>query len=466
MPPKYDIKKAFLGANNQRRLKSASKAYTGKNAERKRRNTAGAIRRYVNAYGPTLAGALTGMGDYQVRDPGSLGRSYRVGRGIHPESGSMGYVHGKTHHSHSSHHPHTSMEKGMMSIKHSEYIGDLISSATTGSSNFVSQSYALNPGNSGTFPWLASTAINFQHYRFKKLVFEYRPLTSESTSSTAVTLLSMGSVIAATQYNSVLGPYTTKQQMAESDFSVTTKPSEHMLHAVECDPRFNPLGELFISAQTSLTIGANSSDIRMQNLGIFQISSCNIPVAASTAIDLGEIWVHYEVELYKPQINAYLSGLLSSHYTGTSSTGNPTNSNPFGPNILATVQPVATANNLLALTFGVSSFTFPLQVTSGQYLCVYYAKGGAAACAYTAPTCTNGTIDVLWTGGTLGTDDVSTVAGAPQTTLAGATQLSIAFVVNVNAPGASLCVVTMAVTVVPVTGSFDLIVTPYNSIMN
>nr|QKV51191.1 putative capsid protein [Crucivirus sp.] len=465
MPPKYNAVKAFQGVNNQRRLKSAAKAYAGKNAARKRQNTVGAVRRAVNAYGPMISKALSGMGDYAIRDPSSsLGHSYRTGRGI--EQGHMGTKHPGAHHGH---HPHSSLEKGMMSICHSEYIGDLISSGTTSTTNFVSQSYALNPGNSGTFPWLSSTAINFQHYRFKKLVFEYRPLVSESTASTTATLLSMGSVIMATQYNSVVGPYTTKLGMTESDFAVTTKPSEHSLHAVECDPKFNPLGELFVSAQTSLTVGANSSDIRMQNLGIFEIASSNIPIAGNAAIDLGEIWVHYEVELYKPQINAYLSGLLSSHYYQNTTVGNATASNLFGPNVLSTAQPTAATNNLLGLTFTTNSFSFPLQVTSGSYLCIYkvYASTSQAITIATPTVATNtGTLLTCWSSSAAA--DINSVANAPETGDS-AKNFHLSFIVQVNAPGATLCTVTMGATTPPLvnggTSFWELFVTPYNSAM-
>jgi len=340
-----------------------------------------------------------------------------------------------------------------------------VSSGTTGTTNFVSQSYGIQPANNGLFPWLASVGIAFTEYDAHKIVMEYRPYISESTSTSSATLTSMGSCCMATNYNSVTGPYTTYQQMAESDYAVTFKPSEHALHAIECKKKFNPLSNLYTSAQTSLTVGANSSDIRMQNLGIFQIASQNIPIVNNTALSLGEIWVHYKICLYKPQLNAYLGGLQSAHYFGSTACGSPATTTPFGPNVTAAIQPSQVTNNLLGLTFTTNSFSFPLEITAGQYLCVYRVQGTSAVSAITSVTVANGSLVSMWNNGTLNSTGQVTVIEAPQSGLAGDTVLCVAFTVLVNAPGASLCAVTINSTVVPTAGQFDLVVTPYNSLM-
>lgn len=452
----YNFKKAFYGKRNRAVAHDFSKTVGRKAMSVAKRELAHGYKEfkkhapaYIERYAPMAAEALAGAGDYRVK-------KYSVGRGFKKESGSMGYKSRRS----------VALEKGTMCIKHTEYLGDLVQSATSGA--FTSQSYGLNPANDGTFPWLSSTAVNFQHYKFKKLVFEYRPLVSESTSTTTGSLLSMGSVILATQYDSILGPYTGKATMAESDYAVTIKPSERALHAVECKSKYNPLGVMFCSPQVSLTQGYNNSDIRMQNLGIFQIAASGVPTNGTNTVDLGEIWVHYEVELFKPQLNANLSALQSAHYYGSVATGNPTNNNPFGPNVSPLIQPTSVANNLLSLNFTVSSFTFPLQVTTGSFLCVYVAKGGSGTgFTYAAPTVTNGTGTLLtvFNGGTVGASQVSNYFGGAQSGLVGPNQTVIAFVVQVNAPGSTLCTVTMNVSVSLVTGQFDLFVTPYNSIM-
>lgn len=445
--PKYNFKKAFNGKTNRSYAKQIGQGLASKAIMR--RQIGRGLKYVKQQFGgmqPMSSGMISGHGDYKVHKKG-----YTVGRGF----------------GHSRKHPHVHLEKGAMTIHHTEYIGDLVS-GTTNPSAFVSQSYGINPGNMGTFPWLSGTAINFQEYKFHKLVFEYRPLVSESSSTTSGSLLSMGSVILGTQYNSSVGPYPNKATMAEADYSVTTKPSEHLLHAVECDVKYNPMGILYTSAQTSLTVGSNGTDIRMQNLGIFQAASVGIPTAATTSVGLGELWVHYSVTLYKPQLNAGLSALESAHYYGQADDGNPTNGNPFGPNITAANQPLAIPGNLLSLTFTTNSFTFPLAVTTGNFLCVYYARGGAASVAWSNPTANaQCTILQVFNNGTLGSTNQVTTAGAPITGTAQAVTALFcqAFVVQVNAPGALLATVTLNIATSVVTGQYDLLVTPYNSVM-
>lgn len=455
--PGYNFKKAFYGKRNRKTFAGVKKAvyrHARKELAHGWNEFKKQAPRYIEHYGPMAAESIAGMGAYHV----GKANKYLHGRGFsRTERGAMGYAKtkGKRYASRSS------LENGEMTITHTEYLGDLISSPTSGA--FSSQNYAIN-ASATSFPWLCSTAINFQEYKFKKLVFEYRPLVSESTSTSTGALLTMGSVIAATQYNSISGPYLNKQTMIESDFAKTCKPSEHLLHAIECDPHFNPLGILYCSAQTSLTQGALGSDIRMQNLGIFQLATSGVP---GNSIVCGEIFAHYTVCLYKPQMNAYLSGLQSSHYYGTAADGTIGGATPFGSTVSATTPPLQVSNNLLQLSFTPNTFTFPLNVTSGNFLCVYYLRGQAAVTvSYGNPVGVTGcTVLAVWNAGVDGSTDVGVQGTGPQTTLAGTIQLCMAFVVQVNAPGQVLATVQLPTTTIPTGGEYDFIVTPYNSLM-
>ncbi|QMW68881.1 capsid protein [Crucivirus-411] len=459
--PKYNFNKAFHGKTNRSYAKQISQGLASKAIMR--RQIGRGLKYVKQQFGgmqPMNAGMISGMGDYKVHSR----KPYVTGRGF------------KRHGSGTRRTPHISLEKGQMTLTHTEYIGDLIAgtgASPAGPSAFQSQSYACQAANAGSYPFLSSTAQNFQEYKFHKLVYEYRPLVSESSSTTNGSLLSMGSVIVATQYNSSVGPYLNKATMAESDYAVTTKPSEHLLHAVECDVKYNPMGILYTSAQTSLTQGSNGTDIRMQNLGLVQFASVGIPLTMNTPISLGEIWVHYTVSLYKPVLNAGLSALESAHYFGNASVGNPTASNAFGPNVNITtgVQPSTVTNNLLTLTFPTSNrFAFPLQVTTGSYLVNYYCKGASTTTAAASPTIVappsgqaTGAILVVFNNGT--TYGSTTIANSPQSGATTTLNLACSFVVQVDAPGSSLCIVDMGTIGPPSAGLWDLIVTPYNSIM-
>lgn len=411
--------------------------------------------RYGGAGTSSFIKSVVGRGDYKIY----TGRGLKHKQGAKHDGGSM--VHAK------SRNPRISLEKGEMIIEHSEFLGEVISGATASTIQpFTSQVYQINPGNQGTFPWLSGTAINFQMYEFEKLIFEYKPLVSDSaTSTTTGALTSMGSVIMATQYDSVLGPFINKNTMENSDFAASCKPSCGLMHAVECQPKFNPLGVLYVSggiSNTSLPLtGTNANpqntDVRFQNLGMFQISSNLIPTIASTPIDLGEIWVHYKVKLLKPVLNAGLSNVLSSHYylnTGV------TVAAPFG------TAPTASPTSYLPLIFNTAgtTFSFPLAVTEGSFLCIYSMLSLINANAYNPPTVANGTLVKLFQS-TGGTDASVDFVGAPQTTLAGDLQFAIYFIVSVNAPGASLCSVTINLASIGGAPQGELLVTPWNTMV-
>ncbi|QMW68827.1 capsid protein [Crucivirus-362] len=426
------------------------------------------VKRQVNR---GIKAAKRGLSKY-VKDPNVLRRDLVrgsnfvraiEGSGDYKMHHGRGFSHGKM--GHQSHRPHMrKLENGEMCISHSEYIGELVSGV--GVSNiapFTSQAYNINPANSGTFPWLSATAVNFQEYKFRKLIFEYRPLVSDSaTTTTSGALTSMGSVIMATQYDSVLGLYVNKNTMENSDFSISCKPSEHARIAVECDPRFNPLGILYTNGAlnnvnlppTGSNANPANTDVRFQNLGIFQIASNLIPTNGATQIDLGEIWVHYEVELLKPQLNAGLTNLNSSHYNINSGVASAT----------LIGAPTATSTNYMALTFPTTnSFAFPLAVTEGTYLCVYYLVVGTAVTATNnSPTVSQGTLVSLFNN-TGGSDDGANIMYAPTGAATATSSAFLAFIVNVNAPGSALCTVTMPTNwVLTGTPQAELVVTPWN----
>lgn len=342
--------------------------------------------------------------------------------------------------------------KGSITIRNSEYIGELIS--PTANNSFAVQSYGINAQNSVTFPWLSSLASAFQMHRFTKLVFEYRPLVSEATSTTAATLLSMGTVIFACQYDSVEGAFLNKIEMENSEAAISVKPSQGCFFGVECNPQFNPLGMFYNSPQV-VTTSVPNADIRMQNLGIFQAGSSGVPTASNTAVDLGEIWVHYECELHKTVLGGYHS-LLSAHYAGSSTTsGTVSTTNPFGVNA-ATQPPTQKTGSLLNMTFTANSFIFPVGISDGSWLCCYYVHGTSATVAFTAPTVSNGTLLTIWRADQ---DNYEGMPGSGSATV----QLAFMLVVSVNAPGSSLCSVTLNTTVLPATvDNYDLVITPYN----
>jgi hypothetical protein len=199
--------------------------------------------------------------------------------------------------------PQFSTTRATNVVSHREYLGDI-----TGNASFINRSFPLNPGLASTFPWLSTIAQNYQEYRFHGLIFEFRPLITDFASSG-----SPGVVVMATNYNADAPAYTTKQQMENSEFAVSVKPTCGLIHGIECADNQTVLSELYVRTGEP----ASGQDKRLYDIGLFQFAS-----QANTAITLGELWVSYTVEFFKPILPVDVGGnVLSYHWGRTGTTG-------------------------------------------------------------------------------------------------------------------------------------------------
>lgn len=181
-------------------------------------------------------------------------------------------------------------------VCHREYLGDIF-----GTAGFNNTSYPLNPGVATTFPWLSSIAQNYQQYKFHGIIFEFRPLITDFVTNGAP-----GVVIMATNYNADFPIYTTKQEMENSEYAVSVKPTRDLMHGVECATNQTVLSELYIRSGAVPT----GQDLRLYDLGNFQFATQANPVQ-----DLGELWVSYCVEFFKPVLPADVGGNVLSYVT-------------------------------------------------------------------------------------------------------------------------------------------------------
>lgn len=169
-----------------------------------------------------------------------------------------------------------------------EFIGDIISSDPA--NTFLNQPFRINPADSGTFPWLSTIASQFDQWRPNGIVFEFRTTSSDFNGSAQ----GLGSVIMSTDYDVNDPVYTNKSTMTNADYACSTKPSNDLYHGIECDPKQRPTELLYV-------LSANSADqSNLYSLGNFQIATNGVSAAAVT---LGELWVSYDITLYKKQIN-------------------------------------------------------------------------------------------------------------------------------------------------------------------
>lgn len=195
-------------------------------------------------------------------------------------------------------------------IYHREYLGDLITSATPGA--FKRQSFTINPGLNTTFPWLSTIAQNYEQYKVHGMVFYFKTTSGESVASTNTAL---GTVIMATDYNVNAAPYASKTEMENSQFAQSFKPSISAMHGIECAPSELPLKNYYVRTGDV----AASDSIKWYDLANFQIATQGFQAAS---VNIGEIWVTYLIEFFKPQIPRSIGGTIGTERIVRSSTTN------------------------------------------------------------------------------------------------------------------------------------------------
>lgn len=184
----------------------------------------------------------------------------------------------------------TADETGTVCVSRREYIADIYGPSAA----FNVQSYALNPGLEGTFPWLSQIAQNYDEYQFDQLIFHYRSTTTDIGSSTTG---QCGTVIMTTNYNAAAPAFGDKAVMMEYDGAMSCKTTESMTHGVECDVLKRAGADSLYIRSNPVIVG---QDPKSYDHGTFQLAVANSPAAyANQAI--GELWVSYTVRLSKPK---------------------------------------------------------------------------------------------------------------------------------------------------------------------
>lgn len=186
--------------------------------------------------------------------------------------------------------------EGQVVIRHREYVADIVS---VGQAFLVNANLRVNPGLSvedgGCFSWLSGIAQHFQMYRFDGITFEY-----VSTSGTNASTQALGEVMMSTNYNCNDGPPATKGQMLNQIFSGSKSPAADFTHAIETDPAQSFKNGKLLIRGGSLPQGANQLDYDFCETNIATQGQVLTP--GNTSVTLGELWVTYQVSLYKPQL--------------------------------------------------------------------------------------------------------------------------------------------------------------------
>lgn len=246
-----------------------------------------------------------------------------------------------------------SVDTGSFIVRHREYIGDI-----TATQDFTCRTYPINPGLSQTFPWLSTIANSFEQYRLRGVIFEFQSTSSDALLS-AATSTALGSVAMSTDYDVADEPPTSKRQMLNSMFASSKKPSETFIHPIECKKALSSMNILY----TRGAVVPSGFDARLYDFGRFNIATEGMQ--ASNGV-LGELWVTYEIELFKQQFN-YIS--LADHFWCNAISQN----RPLGTVVGSNLARGGTMGG--AIGGDGRSYSFPSQVSGGKYLVTYTLTG-------------------------------------------------------------------------------------------
>lgn len=243
-------------------------------------------------------------------------------------------------------------------IRHSEYLGDVLTSATPGAFSLVS--YGLNPADEATHPWLAQIAANYEEYEYEGLLFQFRSTSADALNSTNTAL---GSVMMATNYDAADPDFTSKNEMLNYEFSCSSKPSDSLIHMIECAPQQTVLPHRY----TRPGLPPAGTDIRFFDLGKFQIATTGFQGAS---VNIGELHCTYQVRLLKPKLFVALGSDIN-YFQATGNTG------------VSAAAPLGGAFSSEYDNFGVSqsgqTLVLPRSQVVETYWLVYWMTGSIAA---------------------------------------------------------------------------------------
>lgn len=296
-------------------------------------------------------------------------------------------------------------------VTHREYIMDVISSASAGAFNI--NSFAINPGDPATFPWLSNIAQQFEEYRIHGMIFNFKTTSADALNSTNTAL---GTVVMATQYNTISPAFTNKQQMENYEFGSSTTPSNSLMHPIECDPKISSFGPVYT---VRLGAGTDTGDERLYDIGRFSIATVGMQ---GTSVNLGELSVTYQCEFFKPRLS---NTEFAVHWQLGGASGTVTAAAPLSNAILSSTSANFTG---ITLTSG-GVITFPNTFT-GNVSVTYAAFGTVgAACVDPGLAASGGAANLLLL-------DLNTKAGVGKSYAAASTALEITAYFTVTNGGA------------------------------
>jgi hypothetical protein len=234
----------------------------------------------------------------------------------------------------------SSLNNGDFRVSHREYITDILGSVV-----FTANTFSINPGLVGTFPWLSAISSRFESYRFERLEFAFE--TEAPTSAT-------GSVLLTVDYDASDAAPQSKSQAMSYRSCVRSPPWAPSRFTA--DPE--DLSKRKSSFSRSGAVPANT-DAKLYDVGTLFV--CTQGQAGATAV--GELYVEYTVLLMTPQL-----GVAGASFSVGGRISGSSNAAPFATvtgNMPMTIVSSGTTTSVTTFTF-----TQPWEGVMG-----FYAQG-------------------------------------------------------------------------------------------
>lgn len=249
----------------------------------------------------------------------------------------------------------------------------------SGQSQFALQTVECNPGLHAFSRKLSAIAKNYVHYKIKQLVFEIRPLISESNVNNGIT----GTMMAAFLYDANQNLPESKDDMLDLSGAVSGRIVDHLKVGVECDPeKVKDVQYIVRTCPVPL-----NRDVDEYDHGRLVISTNNIPSEFSNKA-IAELYVYYTVELrmWKPDRSAPLDYFVVSVNTLESA------ASLIGNNLLTAQQ-----NSIggLLTSAGASSWTYTFPANYSGIVEVIYQAELTGSTRVTLVTAFTGNVSAL-----------------------------------------------------------------------
>lgn len=163
----------------------------------------------------------------------------------------------------------------VMVVRHRELVSDV-----SGSTGYAVTRYAVNPGQSSTFPWLSVLARNFEKYRFRQLRFEFE--SSQPTTAQGMTMLAF--------------------DLDASDPSPDSKLQLMSYQGASRAGVWAPQGTTLPEQQPPLYVRVGTQPVNT-DIKTYDCANLFFATSGESAVSvIGELYVEYEVELHVPQL--------------------------------------------------------------------------------------------------------------------------------------------------------------------